>query len=118
MLSKCIFIILINHDSRFKRLVYTKRENLILALLFFSLIGASLGLSLYYSENIPLLDDYNLCLKLIADFAEEDSWLNQVLSVFAFKNGHPTVTQNVMFLFEWMLFNSVDFRHFILINNI
>ncbi|MCB0664493.1 MAG: hypothetical protein KDC80_01665 [Saprospiraceae bacterium] len=87
-------------------------------LLFSFLALVSVVVSLFYAENLPLLDDYNLCLDTISDWRNSVSFWERLELIFSFQNGHPIVTQKLLFLFDWLLFGEVNFIHFIFINNL
>lgn len=87
-------------------------------LLIIILGSVSMAVSMRYSVNIPLLDDYNLCLQFISEIIEQPSLEQKLLDIFSFNSGHPTVTQKLMFLLDWMTFGKVNFRHFIFMNNV
>lgn len=78
----------------------------------------SMTISLYFAQNIPLLDDYNFCLQYLSDLEELDHWIPRLKSLFIFQNGHPIVTQKLLFLLDYKIFNQVDFRHFVVLNNL
>ena len=80
--------------------------------------GVALTLSQRYAVNIPLLDDYYLVLDFILEFSATDSWWQKIQLMFAFRNGHPIVTQKLLALFDYWIFGPISFQRLIFANNL
>ena len=72
-------------------------------------------LSVWYGPNVPFLDDYHLCLDFLNEFVASG---NGVPMLFEKRNGHFFITQKLIFILDFLLFGKVDFRHFVIVNNI
>lgn len=71
--------------------------------------------SVSLASNIPLLDDYHLCLKFVNDFVSSQLDFPNFMEK---RNGHLFITQKVVFLLDYLLFGEVDFRRIIVWNNV
>ncbi len=72
-------------------------------------------LSVWYGPNVPFLDDYHLCLDFLNEFVASGK---ELPVLFEKRNGHFFVTQKMIFILDYLLFGKVDFRHFVVINNV
>lgn len=72
-------------------------------------------LSIWYAPNVPFLDDYHLCLDFLNGFVSSGHSIPLLLEK---RNGHFFLTQKLIFLLDYLLFGDIDFRHFVVVNNV
>lgn len=72
-------------------------------------------LSIWYAPNVPFLDDYHLCLDFLNGFVSSGHSIPVLLEK---RNGHFFLTQKLIFLLDYLLFGDIDFRHFVVVNNV
>ena len=88
------------------------------AILFFMPIGAYFFFVIYFSENIPFMDDYDAILKFVIDFVGEESFLKRIQLVFAQHNDHRLAFLHLVVLAQYYVSGGINFQHLIILGNL
>jgi len=88
------------------------------AILFFMPVGVYFFFVVYFSENIPFMDDYDAILKFVVDFAGEESFLKRVQLVFAQHNDHRLAFLHLVVLAQYYVIGAINFQHLIILGNL
>ena len=86
--------------------------------LFFIPMGVYFFFVIYFSENIPFMDDYDAILKFMVDFTGEESFLKKILLVFAQHNDHRLVFLHLVVLAQYYLIGVINFQHLLILGNL
>lgn len=73
---------------------------------------------MYYSTNIPFLDDYDAILGFLVDFKNETDTIGKIKLVFAEHNDHRLGFLHIVSLLQFYLLGSINFKYLILFGNI
>jgi hypothetical protein len=87
-------------------------------ILFFIPVGVYFFFVIYFSENIPFMDDYDAILKFVIDFAGEESFLKRIHLVFAPHNDHRLVFLHLVVLAQYYVSGVINFQHLIILGNL
>lgn len=80
-----------------------------IAVYFFNII--------YFSRNIPYLDDYDAVLGFLIDFKNEVSIFENIKRIFNWHNDHRIAFAHLVALGQYYLFGSINFKHLIILGN-
>lgn len=83
---------------------------LIPAMLLFKIVGE-------YTYNIPKLDDYDAILKFIIDFKKAD-FSTRLYLLFSQHNEHRILTSRIIYLLQYYLTGTINFKNIIYIGNL
>ena len=87
-------------------------------ILFLIPVGLYFFFALYFSENIPFMDDYDAILKFIVDFVNEESFLKRIHLVFAQHNDHRLAFLHLVVLTQYYISEGINFQHLIILGNL
>jgi hypothetical protein len=85
---------------------------------FFIPVGIYFFFVIYFSENIPFMDDYDAILKFVIDFAGEESFLKRIQLVFAQHNDHRLAFLHLVVLAQYYVSGVINFQYLIILGNL
>jgi hypothetical protein len=95
-----------------------RRSQFILMTIFAGLPVLGVLVSLYYSANIPLWDDYHLILDFLNQIREADSLSSKLGVLFSPSSNYLFIIMRLVALADLSIFGEVNFKHLILVNNL
>lgn len=85
---------------------------------FFIPVGVYFFFVVYFSENIPFMDDYDAILKFVIDFVGEESFLKRIQLVFSQHNDHRLAFLHLVVLAQYYVIGGINFQHLIILGNL
>jgi hypothetical protein len=73
---------------------------------------------IYFSKNVPFLDDYDSILKFLVNFKMEPSYFKRVQLIFAEHNDHHLAFLHLVALAQYYIFGTINFVHLIVFGNL